>query len=208
MHHVWIEPRASATSPRVWMLLHGAGARAESEIKLLAEAADSAGAHLVAPQATRPSGEGFAWSFAADAEAIAKMLDVELTRRGLVDAPIEIIGLSMGCTMGLWLLLRQPRRYRSLAAVGMGSSFERWELDDGGIDETALSLAAKEVRVLLAVDLRDPAGDPPHVAGYFARNLAHLQRIGFSVETFRPDEGVHEFTPAMRRRVIGFLTGG
>jgi hypothetical protein len=57
----------------------------------------------------------------------------------------------------------------------------------------------------LAVDARDPAGSPPHVAGYFAGNLARLTQEGFAVESFRPDCGTHMVTAAMRRRAWEFL---
>jgi predicted esterase len=114
---------------------------------------------------------------------------------------IALIGYSMGCTMGLWLLAQQPTTFAAFAALGMGSAFEPWEQDDGGIDSQGLRHSAGHTDILLAVDQRDPGGNND----YFADNLAHLQALGFQVTTFRPIEGTHAVTDAMRAAVLQSL---
>ena len=80
----------------------------------------------------------------------------------------------------------------------MGSSFEPWEHDGGGIDENGLSESAGATHVLLAVDQSDPAG----TNRYFEDNLVRLRTLGFQVETFRPNAGTHAVTMAMKAAVL------
>lgn len=204
MHHRIQLPSATpaASDPPLWLYLHGAWSTADQAEALFGEAANSHGAILLAPQATRPCGDGFCWSFAHDARAIGQLL---ATVRAIYSADpnrIALIGYSMGCAMGLWLLAQQPGIFASFAAVGMGSAFEPWEHDDGGVDSQGLRQSASHTRILLAVDQRDPGSNND----YFAGNLAHLQALGFQVATLRPSEGTHAVTDAIRAAVLRFLS--
>jgi len=202
MDYRWLAPERA--SSRVWVYLQGAYSSLADGAAGFERIAAEAGVHLFFPQGSRVMGSGFAWSFAADAESITRVLIRECAARGLAGARVEVIGNSMGCAMALWLLRRNPGRFAAVAALGMGSAFEQWDGDDGGFPPGSLT-PASGARFLLAVDLRDPAGGPPHVAGYFAPNLARLRAEGFAVETFRPDVGTHAVTDAMRGRVREFL---
>ena len=106
---------------------------------------------------------------------------------------LGLCAFSMGCTMGLWVLAHQPSRFRFFAAFGMGSAFEPWELDDGGVPLDKLRAATATTPVFLAVDQHDPAG----CARYFDANLAVLRDLGFHVTTFSATEGEHTVTTAM-----------
>lgn len=109
----------------------------------------------------------------------------------------------MGATMALWLLARFPHRFERFVAVGMGSAFEPWELDDGGVDRAGLAKASG-TRTLLVGDLRDPSGGVP----YFEENRRHLVSAGFDVQVWRPDEGTHDLTDEIRDRAVAFLSSG
>lgn len=185
----------------LWVALHGAFNVPESMVERFGEVARAHGALLLAPQASRPCGEGFCWSFARDAVDIGGLV-AELRGRYPIDpAGIAGIGYSMGGTMGLWLLAQNPLMFEAFALLGMGSAFEPWEHDDGGIDEAGLKQGAATTRILLAGDRQDPAGTSP----YFDDNLHRLQKAGFGVEVLRPDRKTHDLTDEMRDAAAGFL---
>jgi hypothetical protein len=92
----------------------------------------------------------------------------------------------------------QQKLFRFFAALGMGSAFEPWQYDDGGIDENGLAASAVVTRILLAVDQSDPLGTNI----YFEENLVRLRALGLQVETVRPNEGTHAITEAMKTAVL------
>lgn len=195
-------PRESSpdTAP-LWVVLHGAFATAEQSIHLFGQEATDRGAFLLAPEATRPCGEGYCWSFAQDTAAISQEIASIQTRHPVDPTRITLIGYSMGCTMGCWLVAQNPYRFAFFASLCMGSAFEHWEYDDGGIDEAGLRAAAATTRLLLAVDRADPAGTDT----YFDQNLSQFQKAGLLVDMYRPDTGTHEVTPSMKERVLQLL---
>jgi predicted esterase len=200
MEHLIQKPRSNssqATYP-LWLVLHGAFAGAEQALTLFGHEAIEHDTFLLAPQATRPCGDGYCWSFARDAKSIRQLIERTCDTYPIDRARLSLIGYSMGCTMGLWLIAQNPGLFRSFAALNMGSAFELWEYDDGGIDENGLSVSAGTTRVLLAVDQSDPAG----TNAYFDDNLGRLQRLGFQVETFRWNAGTHEVTEPMKDAVL------
>ncbi|HEX9389196.1 MAG TPA: hypothetical protein VF918_22915 [Anaerolineales bacterium] len=79
---------------------------------------------LRAPQATRPCGDGYCWSFARDAKAIHDLIEVTLVSYPIDGTKLSLIGHSMGCVMGLWLMTQNPSVFRFFASLGMGSPFE------------------------------------------------------------------------------------
>ena len=187
----------------LWLVLHGAYARAEQSIQLFGQAAQEHNALLLAPQASRPCGEGFCWSFARDAAAIDGLLDQVHREEQVDEGRAVLIGFSMGCTMGGWVLARHPRMFGVFAALSMGSAFEPWEHDDGGIDRQGLKRAAGRTRILLAVDQKDPYG----CGDYFAANRDVFLAAGLQVETLAPEVGVHDVTDEMKDFVLGNLPG-
>jgi poly(3-hydroxybutyrate) depolymerase len=200
MEHLLQTPHShtlQATFP-LWLVLHGAFAKAEQSLAMFGAAAAEHDTFLLAPQATRPCGDGFCWSFARDAEAIQRLIETVCTNHPVDRTRISLIGYSMGCTMGLWLIAQNPGLFRFFAALGMGSAFEPWELDDGGIDESGLVANAGSLRILLAVDQSDPAGTNT----YFNDNLIRLRTLGLEVETFRPNAGTHDVTETMKAAIM------
>ena len=59
----------------LWLVLHGAFSTAEDATRLFGSEATTRHVVLLAPQATRPCGAGYCWSFAHDASAIRTLLD-------------------------------------------------------------------------------------------------------------------------------------
>ena len=160
--------------------------------------ADEHKTFLLAPQATRSCGEDYCWSFARDAKSIHNLIETTCISYPIDRTKLSLIGYSMGCAMGLWLVAQNPGLFPFFAALGMGSAFEPWEFDDGRIDENRLSASADITRILLAVDRSDPAGTNT----YFDDNLVRLRSLGLQVETYRPNEGTHEVTDAMKVAVL------
>jgi predicted esterase len=200
MKHLLQTPRSyhpQASYP-LWLVLHGAFDRAEQAIDLFGPEAREGAAFLLALQATRPCGDGYCWSFARDAKEIHYLIETTCASYPIDRNRLSLIGYSMGCIMGLWLIAQNPRLFRFFAALGMGSAFEPWEYDDGGINQNGLSASAGMTRILLAVDQSDPAG----TNAYFDENLVRLHALGFQVEIFRPEAGTHAVTEAMKAAVL------
>ena len=200
MEHLLEKPRAyhAQASYPLWLVLHGAFAKAEQALAMFGPDAAEHAAFLLAPQATRSCGDGYCWSFARDAKAIHQLIETTCATYPIDRTRLSVIGYSMGCTIGLWLIAQNPGLFRLFAALGMGSAFEPWEYDDGGIDENGLSLSAGITRILLAVDQSDPAGTNT----YFNDNLLRLRRSGLQVETFRPNVVTHAVTESMKAAVL------
>lgn len=203
MEHLLQIPRSypAHTPYPLWLFLHGAFAKAEQAMEIFGAEAEEQGAVLLAPQATRACGEGYCWSFARDAQAIQHLIESTCFTYPVDRTRLSLIGYSMGCAMGLWLVAQNPGIFSFLAALGMGSAFEPWEHDDGGIDEKGLAERAGRTRILLAVDQSDPAG----TNSYFEANLARLRALGFPVDTFRPHAGTHAVTQPMKDAVLQAL---
>lgn len=200
MEHLLQAPRSyfhQASYP-LWLVLHGAFDKADQSLTMFGAEAAEHTAFLLAPQATRPCGEGYCWSFARDAKAIHDLIEKTCGFYPVDRTRVSLIGYSMGCTMGLWLIAQNPGLFRFFAALGMGSAFVPWEHDDGGIDEKGLAASAGITRVLLAVDQSDPAGTNT----YFNDNLHRLRRLGLQVETLRPNAGTHAMTESMKATVL------
>jgi poly(3-hydroxybutyrate) depolymerase len=203
MEHLLQTPPAyhDQTSYPLWLVLHGAYAGAEKALAMFGQEAERNASFLLAPQATRPCGEGYCWSYARDAKSIQHLIETICATYPINRSRLSLIGYSMGCAMGLWVIAQNPGVFRFFAALGMGSPFEPWEHDDGGIDENGLAASAGTTRILLAVDQSDPAGTNT----YFNDNLVRLRKAGLPVETFRPNEGTHAVTEAMKAVVLQAL---
>lgn len=200
MEHLLQVPRSysAQTTYPLWLVLHGAYARSEKAVAMFGAEAGEHAAFLLAPQATRMCGDGYCWSYARDAKAIRDLLKTTFAGYAVDRTRLSLIGHSMGCAMGLWLIAQNPGLFRFFAALGMGTPFEPWEYDDGGIDEQGLAASAGITQILLAVDRSDPTGKDQ----YFNDNLSRLRKLGLQVETFRPNDGTHEVTAAMKAVVL------
>ena len=73
---------------------------------------------LRAPQATRQCGDGYCWSFARDAKAIHDLIEVTFVSYPIDGTKLSLIGHSMGCVMGLWLMTQNPSVFRFFASLG------------------------------------------------------------------------------------------
>jgi predicted esterase len=197
------KPAMTETSkrPEIWLALHGATGTAGQGLELFAPAAETQSALLVACQGSRPLGKGFAWSFKRDLSLIMDNVEQVKRESGGEQQLIGLCGFSMGCTMGLWLLANYPTQFRFFAAISIGSAFERWELDDGGLDESGLRRAAKVTPLFVAVDQQDPYG----CTAYFDKNLTKLAELGFRVQPFAPNENQHAVTPLITKELVSWI---
>lgn len=198
-----LKPPEAGDPRSVWIGLHGAFAGAAQSLDLFGPLAAAHEALLLAPQASRPAGEGFAWSFARDLASITQALEDVASAHPKATTALGLCGFSMGCTMALWLLAHHPGRFRFCALFGMGSAFEPWELDDGGIPRDRLRLSAGSTPIFLAVDQQDPAG----CSTYLDANAGTLRNLGFRVEVFSPNERQHWVTPMMQQAFSEWLRG-
>src|SRR5215216_4856547 len=117
----------------LWLVSHGAFAKAEQALSMFGPEALEHDTFLLAPQATRLCGDGYCWSFARDANEIQQLVEITLAIYPIDRTRLSLIGHSMGCAMGLWLIAQNPGLFRFFAVLGMGSAFAPWEQDDGGI---------------------------------------------------------------------------
>ena len=108
----------------LWLVLHGAFAQAEPSLAMFGPNAEEHATFLLAPQATRSCGDGYCWSFARDAKAIQHLVETTCAAYPIDRTSLSLIGHSMGCSMGLWLIVQNPGLFRFFAALGMGSAFE------------------------------------------------------------------------------------
>lgn len=111
-------------APALWVALHGGGGDAVQALELFGRQARDAGALLLAPQGSRPCMEGFCWSYARDTQSIAQIVADLIEEHHVDTRRIGVLGFSMGCVMGLWLLANSPALFQFFAAIGMGSAFE------------------------------------------------------------------------------------
>lgn len=185
----------------LWVALHGAFAHAEQGIELFGVLAQEQHAFLLAPQATRLCGEGFCWSFAHDTAQISELLKQLGQCYQWDQKRWSVLGYSMGCTIGCWLLAKNPGKFAFFAALAMGSAFEPWEHDDGGIPEVELQQTTSTTRIFLSVDQHDPYG----CTSYYEANLARFRQLGFGVATFQPDQNTHDVTEEMKRQIAQHL---
>ena len=89
----------------LWLFLHGAYDHAEQAITLFGKQAESQDAYLLAPQASRPCGDGFCWSFAKDAADNKALLAKVQAEERIDPARIHVVGFSMGCAIGCWVVV-------------------------------------------------------------------------------------------------------
>jgi poly(3-hydroxybutyrate) depolymerase len=110
MEHLLQTPRTSSAqaSYPLWLVLHGAFSKAEQAVAMFGREAAEHDTFLLAPQATRPCGEGYCWSFAQDAKAIQRLIETTCATYPIDRTRLSLIGYSMGCTMGLWLIAQNP----------------------------------------------------------------------------------------------------
>jgi len=97
----------------------GAYANAEKALALFGTEAEERATFLLAPQATRPCRDGYCWSFARDAKAIHDLIETTLASYPIDRSRLSLIGHSMGCRMGLWLIAKNPSLFRFFAVLGI-----------------------------------------------------------------------------------------
>ncbi|MEM7028829.1 MAG: alpha/beta hydrolase-fold protein [Chloroflexota bacterium] len=185
--------QADQTYP-LWLVLHGAYDVASQAIDIFGADAQARNAYLLAPQASRACGDGYCWSFAKDTATIKQLLQDVCQEEPIDRSQISLMGFSMGCTMGGWVVAQHPNLFATFSALSIGSAFEPWDLDDGGIDLDKLQHSAQHTRIFVAVDQEDPYG----CYDYFSANVQQFQSLGFQVDTLEPKQGVHDITPAMK----------
>lgn len=186
----------------LWLVLHGAYDFAEQAIHMFGAEAKANDAYLLAPQASRPCGDGFCWSFAKDMLDINNFLEETRQTEPIDPTRLHVIGFSMGCTIGCWAVAQNPKTFATFSALSMGSAFEPWEEHgDGGIDLDGMAQSAKDTHVLLAVDQEDPYGS----ADYYAANLKQFEDLGFGIDTLQPKQGVHDVTDEMKAAVLSLI---
>ena len=77
MQHLLQTPRSyqSQVLYPLWLVLHGAFDRAGQAVAMFGREASERDTFLLAPQATRPCGDGYCWSFARDAQSTQGLIE-------------------------------------------------------------------------------------------------------------------------------------
>lgn len=83
----------------LWLVLHGAFAKADQALAIFGPEAAERDTFLLAPQATRPCDDGYCWSFARDAKEIHHLIERTCATYLIDRSTLSLIGYSMGCTM-------------------------------------------------------------------------------------------------------------
>jgi len=82
-----------------WLITVAKFDRAEQAIAMFGPGAEVSDTFLLAPQATRPCGGGYCWSFVRDAKAIHQLIETAFNNYTIDQTKLSLIGYSMGCTM-------------------------------------------------------------------------------------------------------------
>lgn len=107
MEHLLQTPHSSPgqTLYPLWFVFYGVFDKAEQAIVKLGPGSVEHDTFLLAHQATRSCGDGYCWSFARDAKAIQHLIETTCATYPLDRTKLSLLGYSMGCTMGLWLIV-------------------------------------------------------------------------------------------------------
>jgi phospholipase/carboxylesterase len=149
---------ASVPSPLV-LVLHGSGGTGREMARAFRRAASRCGAILVAPDAIRPWGNGFGWTYRDEAEWYVQSLIASARERHDIDR-IVLAGFSQGANVALAMGRSHPDLVDAVLAVS-----GHWEADaapmPGGDDRP---------RWMLLIGERDPWADTYEHAERSLRN--------------------------------------
>jgi len=111
-------PQTAPQSPGLILALHGTGMRGRDMIAPLRAAADKLGLVLVAPDALRRSGGGYAWTYRDESEwMIDRMIDWAHEHHDIDRERVFLVGFSQGANIALAVAQTRPERFAGIIPI-------------------------------------------------------------------------------------------
>lgn len=110
-------PEAGTKRPLI-IALHGSGMDGQSMFDVLRVTAENESAILVCPDALRPSGPGFAWTYRDESEwFVNHLIDEAIEQHNADPSRVVLIGFSQGANIALILGQTQPERFAGVVPI-------------------------------------------------------------------------------------------
>ncbi len=110
-------PEGDEKKPLV-IALHGTGMDGQSMYDALIDACKSVGAILIAPDALRPSGDGFAWTYRDESKwFVNHLIDKAIKEKNADPERVILVGFSQGANIALILGQTQPKSFIGVVPI-------------------------------------------------------------------------------------------
>jgi predicted esterase len=111
-------PDSVGESPGLILALHGTGMRGEDMIGSLQQTADELGMILIAPDALRPSGKGFSWTYRDESEwMVQDQIRKALDEHGADPEQVYLVGFSQGANIALIMGRTHPSLFAGVIPI-------------------------------------------------------------------------------------------
>lgn len=111
-------PESASEKPPLVIALHGTGMDGDSMFDVLSEACENAGAILIAPDALRPSGPGFSWTYRDESKWFVNHLIADAVENHNADPDrVILVGFSQGANIALILGQTQPESFLAVVPI-------------------------------------------------------------------------------------------
>jgi predicted esterase len=119
-------------SPALIIALHGTGMDGESIYDALLPAASELGMALVCPDALRPSGDGFSWTYRDESQwFVEHLIERSVAEHGVDAGRVILVGFSQGANIAL--IMGQTRSEKLLGTVPICGHYEEQVADSDGV---------------------------------------------------------------------------
>ncbi|MFG0245554.1 MAG: alpha/beta fold hydrolase [Phycisphaerales bacterium JB052] len=115
---VYVPPAAATESRALIVALHGTGMDGESMYDALRETAELEGMILVCPDALRPAGAGFSWTYRDESSwFVNHLIDWAIEEHGADPARVILVGFSQGANIALIMGQTQPELFAGVVPI-------------------------------------------------------------------------------------------
>ena len=124
-------PEPSTDRPPVLIALHGTGMDGQSMFNALEDACVELGVILIAPDAIRPAGNGFSWTYRDESKwFVSYLIDQAVEKHNADPERVILLGFSQGANIALILGQTEPERF--LAVVPICGHYEAQNAESAG----------------------------------------------------------------------------
>jgi len=111
-------PKSTDIKPPLVIALHGTGMDGQSMFGALKKACEDQGAILIAPDALRPAGKGFSWTYRDESKWFVNYLIEDAIENHNADPDrVILIGFSQGANIALILGQTQPETFKAVVPI-------------------------------------------------------------------------------------------
>ena len=115
---VYVPPTAATESRPLLIALHGTGMDGESMYDALLETAELEGMILVCPDALRPAGEGFSWTYRDESSwFVNHLIERAISEHNADPERVILVGFSQGANIALIMGQTQPERFAGVIPI-------------------------------------------------------------------------------------------